>query len=135
MAKKPRDPMRFMREAQRIQRASPLLRYLGKVSPDEPPVADPPAAQSPPAPDQPAPSPRKGRSGRKQEFDRDALWRLADQHPDWSDKDLHHYLERNPDWSDKNLRCYPAKDDKQKVPSLRWVQRCMQDYRDRMRQK
>jgi len=50
--------------------------------------------------------------------DRDVLWQLAEQHQDWSDKDL--------------LAGYPAEGT---PPSLRWVQRRMQEYRDKMRQK
>jgi hypothetical protein len=95
-----------------------------------------PSQEPQPTTDQPQPaqSPPKRRrgGGRPQEFYRDPLWQLAEQQPG-SDKDLYRYLERNPDWVDKNLRCYPVKD-KSKSPSLRWVQRCMQDYRDRTRQ-
>jgi hypothetical protein len=71
--------------------------------------------------EQPAPSPQrapKHHGGRKRKFDRDKLWQLAEQHPDWSDKQL--------------LAGYPVEG---KPPSLRWVQRRMQEYRDRLRQK
>jgi hypothetical protein len=87
MTRKPRDPMHFTREAQRLMRKSQLMQFLrGEGAPDTDPPSEQPAA--PPSPPPPPPPTQKRGGGRKPRYRWDVVQRLFEQHPLWSHNEI-----------------------------------------------